>query len=463
MQEFAPHFERAGKILIVGLGLSGRAALRLCALADRKLHLYDRHGWRGEDSPDWPLFEGEEIPTQAFEGVGTVLLSPGVDPRPIREKAAKLGLDLQFQGEMGLALRCAQRLWPQLKTVLITGTNGKSTVTDLCAHLLAQAGRQVFAGGNLGIPLSELLVQVAQGEAPRPELLVLECSSYQLETLEGVRAQVAMLLNVSPDHLDRYRDIEHYAATKAKIFDTLQGEDLALLDAQDPRTPALSPAHASTIWVGQADGPRWVESPESQGQLWLDAEHQIARSRLSLPGRHNASNAIFALLAAHHLGVDYERGALALESYRGLEHRMQLVDEIDEVLYFNDSKATNVASVLAGLDGFPRPYILICGGQAKQGDRPEELMALMQGQCQALIGIGEAGDQLVRLAKQSGIVAYREARLQAAVPLARSLAKPGQAVLLSPACASWDQFKSYAARGECFVQSVRELRAESRQ
>lgn len=452
-----PALRSPGRVLVVGLGASGQAALELCLLGDADVHAYDRKTWEGPSKAGVRFFSGPEIPDAAFAGVKNVVMSPGIDPRPVRAKLRALGMDVEIQGEMGLALKTAQSYWPAIPTVLVTGTNGKSTVTHLCAHLLRARYKEVFAGGNLGIPLSQMVVQVARGQAALPDAWVLECSSYQLETLHEVRAQVAMLLNVSADHLDRYDDIEHYARTKASIFDALGSEDLALLDTADPRTPLLAPKHAPVIEVGAEQGPRWRDDGSEQGQLWMSDTCQIPRASLALPGQHNANNAIFALLAAEQLGVDLQAAGEALKTYQGLEHRMQWVAQIEGVEYFNDSKATNVASVKAGLLGFPREFVLICGGRAKQGDDPGELMQAIQKRCRALIGIGESGDTFVQAAQAVAIPAHRCERLEEAVALAATLSASGQAVILSPACASWDQFDSFGHRGKVFEAAVRSL------
>lgn len=446
-----------GPVLLVGLGASGKAALSLLLCTQQPIHAYDRKPWQGERPAGVTFFEGEQIPEEAFAGVKTVVMSPGIDPRPVKAQLDRLGSKAQILGEMGLALRTAQAKWPSTKTVLVTGTNGKSTVTHLCAHLLCSHFQEVFAGGNLGIPLSEMVVQVAKGQARLPQVWVLECSSYQLETMVDVRAQVAMLLNLSPDHLDRYRDIEDYAQTKAKIFDALGPDDLALLDAQDPRTPALAPSVPLTIKVGAEDAPGFRAQPGEAGVLWLAQDAQVPAQTLRLPGQHNQKNAVFALLAARHLGAPLAGCVSALASYEGLAHRMQWVQERHGVLYFNDSKATNIASVRAGLEGFPHDYVLICGGQAKQGDDPQDLAKTLALRCKGLIGIGSSGDHFVKMAKSAAIPAHRCETLEEAVPLAARLAQAGQAVVLSPACASWDQFTSFAERGRVFMDAVARL------
>lgn len=452
--QFEPALLYPGRVLVVGLGASGRAALELCRQGGREVFAYDQKPWTGPQIEGVQFFSGPQIPDAAFAGVQNVVMSPGIDPRPVRAQLESLGVQVQLQGEMGLALATAQALWPQVSSVLVTGTNGKSTVTHLCAHLLRAQFSEVFAGGNLGIPLSEMVVNVLTGQAPRPEVWVLECSSYQLETLCKVRAQVAMLLNVSPDHLDRYRDIEHYARTKASIFDALGPADLALLDAQDPRSAILSPTRGNVVRVGDEQGPGWRAHAEGQGELFLGPGASMNRELLRLPGAHNAKNAVFALLAARHLGVSVEQAQGALASYQGLEHRMQWVAEIDGVSYYNDSKATNVASVRAGLAGFPRDFVLICGGRAKQGDDPNDLLEVLRDRCQGLIGIGESGKSFVEVARKAQIPTQYIEELSAAVQQAKRLASPGQAVVLSPACASWDQFSSFAQRGQVFVDAL---------
>jgi UDP-N-acetylmuramoylalanine--D-glutamate ligase len=456
---------RFRRALVVGCGRSGIAAAELLVAAGCEVTLYDRRA----EVADLPArlagcaraFGQDMAPDEVFERIDLLVLSPGVPPAAWLERRRMLVPEAELHGELSLALAVVAHDWDggvELPTVLITGTNGKSTVTALTGAMLAADGRLPFVGGNLGTPLCEVVLAVAEGRAEQPGALVLECSSYQLETTrvapEAPVTTVAMILNVTPDHLDRYASIDEYAATKARIFDGLSAHSLALLSARDPFTQALlqrvPPVCRHQLVDGDAP-PRITES----GALELVSE-SYARELLPLAGRHNAVNALFALAAARHVGVSREVCERALAEFQALPHRMNPVAERNGVRWYDDSKATNVASVLAGLDGFERPFVLICGGRAKHGDDIGALREVLSRQGRGVVAIGESAEAFMQMAE--GIVACaRASDMHEAVRLAGEMARPGDAVLLSPACASWDMFRNFAHRGEVFAAAVRAL------
>lgn len=457
---------RFRRALIVGCGQSGTAAAELLVAAGCEVTLYDRR----PEVPGLPArldgctraFGQEIAPDDAFDGVDLLVISPGVPPAAWRARHRKLVPEAELHGELSLALAVIAGDWEggvELPTVLITGTNGKSTVTALTGAMLAADGRTPFVGGNLGTPLCELVLAVAEGRTPRPGALVLECSSYQLETTrvapEAPVTTVAMILNVTPDHLDRYASIDDYALTKSRIFDGLSPHSLALLSAKDPFTPMLQdrvPAVCRHALVDGAQPPRVADD----GTLELFDDESYDRDLLPLAGRHNAVNALFSLAAARHVGVSREVCERALAQFEALPHRMNPVADRNGVRWYDDSKATNVASVLAGLDGFERPFVLICGGRAKQGDDIGALREVLRRQGRGVIAIGESAESFLQMA--DGIVACERASdMQDAVRIANEMARPGDAVLLSPACASWDMFRNFAHRGEVFAAAVRAL------
>lgn len=437
--------------LVIGMGKSGIAATRLLRDLGAAVRVYDRNA-RIESLPEGveSFLGAAEPPPEAFTGIDALILSPGVPPQTIVQRCRERAPTAAIHGELGLALQLLPATPPRLS--LITGTNGKSTVTALLGALLRAAGRDVFVGGNLGDPVAERVRLSACEGHPWPTDLVLECSSYQLETFPKVSTQVAMLLNVTPDHIDRYPSMEVYARTKARIFAGLGPDDLALLDAADPWTEALAPAGARRVHrVGGGDAAQL--GPDEA--LCLPGEPPIPRHRLRLAGTHNAKNALFALVAARHLGVSRDACLAGLDGFEGLPHRMQWVRELDGVTYYDDSKATNAVSAVAGLRGLPAPFVLIAGGLGK-GDDLSELAALVQRQARAVVGIGTTATTFAALAgdRCPGVVAPD---LTEAVRIARSYARPGDIVVLSPACASFDQFRSYAHRGRVFAEAVRAL------
>jgi UDP-N-acetylmuramoylalanine--D-glutamate ligase len=441
--------------LVIGLGASGRAAADLLLALGVHVRGYDR-----QSPADLPLglepFLGAELPPpEAFADLDLMVLSPGVPPRAFREAAARHAPRAQIHGELGLGLALvhagARPGWQHVPTALITGTNGKSTVTALVGELLRAAGRDPFVGGNLGSPLCGRLADHLAGRAPWPTDLVLECSSYQLETLPVLPTQVGIVLNVTPDHLDRYDSMEAYARTKARVFAGLGDDGLAILHADDPFTPMITPAHGRVALVGRDAR---IEG-EGEAQRLVVGTEVHPRARLAIRGRHNAENALFALLAAQQLGTTAEARARALAAFEGLPHRMVLVRELNGVQYYDDSKATNVASALASLGGLDRPFVLIAGGLAK-GDDLAPLAELLRARGRGLVAIGRDGPQFVALGR--GIVPTRAAAsVEEAVALARAMAHAGEAVVLAPACASFDQFRSYAHRGEVFTAAVHAL------
>lgn len=470
ISRFLQPLVRFRRALVVGCGQSGVAAAQLLRAAGCEVRLYDRRTEIAGLPPaldDCPRFFGDEAsevaPDSAFADLDLLLLSPGVPPGPWRERHRKLVPEAEVHGELSLALWAIAQGFvggDLLPTVLVTGTNGKSTVTALTGAMLEAGGLDPFVGGNLGIPLCELVLAVASGARVQPGALVLECSSYQLETLrvspEAPAVTVAMLLNISPDHLDRYASIHEYAATKARIFDGLAAHSLTLLSAKDPLTATLCERVPAVVECRLVDGPEPPRLAEHGGDLELRVGEFYRRELVPLAGRHNLVNALFALAAARHLGVPRDACEQALREFKALPHRMNPIAERDDVVYYDDSKATNVASVLAGLEGFERPFVLICGGRAKHGDDIGALRAVLSKQGLGIVAIGESAQLFLTMAE--GVVPCAHARDMAeAVRIASEMARPGDAVLLSPACASWDMYRSFAHRGEAFAKAVESL------
>lgn len=456
MGEARVPFTRA---LVVGLGRSGLAAAALLQALGVAVRVYDaRAGIEGMPAGVEPFLGEPQAPDAAFEGIDLLVLSPGVPPGEFLRQRERLAPGAEVHGELGLALwlvNAGVRGWSAVPTVLVTGTNGKSTVTALTGALCEAGGLRPFVGGNLGVPLCERLLQGLDGSMPWVGSLVLECSSYQLETLPRVRTDVAMIINVTPDHLDRYASMEAYARTKARVFEGLGADGLAILDAGDEWTERLSPTGSAAVaLVGDAS----VAAVEGEGAaqaLVLHGHERYPRSNLRIAGGHNARNALFALLAARHLGVSPEDCLRGLQEFGGLPHRMVWVRELEGVAYYNDSKATNVVSALAGLAGLDRPFVLIAGGLSK-GDELGPLRELLARKGRGLVVVGQSAEQFAAMAE--GVVPVVHAGLMDdAVAKARALAKPGEAVVLAPCCASFDQYKSYAHRGDMFADAVRGL------
>jgi UDP-N-acetylmuramoylalanine--D-glutamate ligase len=452
------------KVTVVGLARSGVAAARLCAREGARVTVTDRRG-EADLSAALAALEGADVRRALgghdradFEGADLVVASPGVPPS-IPEIAAARGRGVPVWGEVELAAR----FLGATPIVAVTGTNGKSTTTALAGALFAR-DRRTFTGGNLGTPLCEL---VLSGE--RADAVVLELSSFQIEGLQRLRPRVAAILNVTPDHLDRYRDVEAYAAAKARLFGLQQPGDAAIANARDDRALAMTAAsraarHTFGFGPPAADGARDAggEPGPAGSEIVLllgagDAERYLVRSR-ALRGRHNRENAMAAVLSARLLGVPGAAVQAGLDAFPGLPHRLELVSERGGIEWVNDSKATNVDSTLVGLSAFPPAaprVVLIMGGRGK-GAPYASLRSLFEGRVKALLTIGEDAP---RIESELGGACPTEGcgTLDEAVRRAAGIASPGEVVLLSPACASYDQFRSYEERGEAFRRHVMEL------
>ncbi len=452
------------KVTVVGLARSGVAAARLCAregarvtvtdarpeaaLEQARAGLADLHVRRalgGHDEAD-------------FTGADLLVVSPGVPlAMPLIRAARAAGVPVWGEVEL------AARFLGDVPLVAITGTNGKSTTTALTGELFA-ADRRTFTGGNLGTPLCE---HVLSG---RPaDVVVAELSSFQLEGIDRLRARVAAILNVTPDHLDRYDGVEDYAAAKARLFATQQPGDFAVANLRDDRAMAMAGASRAARYTfgfgppsrGSARAP--LPGDGAQDEIWFyryaagSPERYRLRNR-ALRGRHNLENAMAALLCARLLGVPGDKAQAALDAFGGLPHRLELVRERGGVEWINDSKATNVDSTVVGLSAFPAGQarvILLMGGRGKKAPYAP-LRPLFEGRVKALLTLGEDAPAVER---ELGGAAPTEGcgTLAEAIRRADALAAPGDVVLLSPACASYDQFKSYEERGATFRRLVEAL------
>jgi len=450
------------QVLVVGLARSGISAARLAASRGARVKATDRRAATELGSTALEYLEAARVELALgghdaadFTGADLVVVSPGVPlALPEIQEARRQGVPVIGEIELGWLLSGG------VPVVGITGTNGKSTTTALCG-VLFQQDRRAFVGGNLGTPLCELVLS-----GNEVDVVVLELSSFQLEGVERLKPRVAACLNVTPDHLDRYRDLEDYALAKARLFRNQQASDYAVANARDHRAlgvAAASRAELHTFGIGPPQR-RAIRDPgaDGTGELVLtpavgSEERYLARSR-ALRGRHNRENAMAAILCARLLGVPGPAVQRGLDEFPGLPHRLEPVRERGGVEWVNDSKATNVDSTLVGLSAFPagRPsVVLIMGGRGK-GAPYAPLRDLFPGRVKALLTIGEDAPALER---ELGDLAptERAGTLAGAVVRAAVVAGPGDVVLLSPACASYDQFRNYEERGEAFRRLATEL------
>jgi UDP-N-acetylmuramoylalanine--D-glutamate ligase len=443
------------RVLVVGLGASGVAAARLCAARGARVTVNDRRAEAdlGAALAELPAGVDRVLgghPEQVFTLAQLIVVSPGVPELPPLAAARRAGVPVT--GELELASR-----FVEAPMVAITGTNGKSTTTTLCGAIFEASGFATFTGGNLGRPLAEAVGTPAAEAIGR---CVVEASSFQLETVETFRPHVAVLLNVTADHLDRYQGMAGYAAAKARIFAAQGPDDFAVVNADDPIAMDLSRSIAAHRLPVSAT--RRLDLPAG---AWRDGDALVLRlpdgreERYpallpALPGRHNQGNALAALLAARLGGASAEGARRGLLAFQALPHRMQLCGTADDVIYYDDSKGTNVGAVVAALADFPRPVVLIAGGRDKGGDYAP-LVAALAPVARGAVVIGEAAERIAAaLSALPSLPVVRAGSMEEAVAAAARLARPGDAVVLSPACSSFDMFRDYHHRGQVFRAAV---------
>lgn len=460
----SPARYRDQDMLIVGLGASGVSALRFLAKEGARLVVTDsRAAPAGIETlraefPDVAFRLGGFDAPRPLTRFSEAVVSPGVslDEPFVRELVAA---NVPIIGDIELfarALRAPEGSRDAPQVIGITGSNGKSTVTTLVGEMAKAAGLRVKVGGNLGTPALDLLADDAQ-------LYVLELSSFQLETTHTLACSAAAYLNLSEDHLDRHGSMQHYAEVKARIF---RGAKVVVVNRDDPAVMAQvakvreafgqagtqcvsfgldAPAKPKNYGLARHAG----ESCLSQGDTAL-----LPRESLKIQGLHNAANALAALALAEAVGIAREASLRTLREFKGLAHRCEFVAAHGGVTWLNDSKGTNVGATLAALQGLDAPIVWLGGGQGKGQDfQPLARPLAEKGRAALLFGQdAEAIEQAIL----GALPVYREHTLEAALQRAKSLAQPGDRVLLSPACASLDQFRNYVERGECFARWVRE-------
>jgi UDP-N-acetylmuramoylalanine--D-glutamate ligase len=451
---------RNKRVTVVGLGESGLLAARLLLRLGARVTLNDARDAAALGARVAELAEagarldlgGHDAERLADNDL--IVVSPGVPQ--LLELAAAEARGVKLVSEIELAS------WFVRGTVIgITGTNGKSTVTTLIGEMCKRTGKPTFVGGNLGTPL----VAVVDSPAAKPDgFVVVELSSFQLERIEHFRAHVGVLLNVTDDHLDRYPSFAAYAAAKGRLFATQSKSDQALAPSGDELCAALARVSPGTVssFAG-ADG-----SVRCAGGVLIDSVSglRIPVAEIGIKGDHNLDNACAAALAARLAGVGRADIEAVLRSFTGLGHRMQSAGAIAGVVFYDDSKATNVGAAVAAVLGLGRQnvrVVLIAGGKDKGGSY-QPLVDVMRTHGRALVVIGEATPLIegafADAARETGLSITRAGSMQDAVRLSLGLAQPGDAVLLAPACASFDMFRSYAHRGDVFCAEVAALRKE---
>jgi UDP-N-acetylmuramoylalanine--D-glutamate ligase len=439
--------------VVIGMGMTGLSVAKFLSRQGDHVVVMDTRAAPPEQTrlrqvlPQVTMILGG-LDEAVLSAADRIIVSPGLSlQHPQLQAAQRRGIPLL--GDIELFTQHARA-----PIAAITGSNGKSTVTTLLGEMAKAAGRKVAVGGNLGVPALDLLDDGA-------DLYVLELSSFQLEATTALSAAAATVLNISPDHLDRHATLADYAAAKAKIFDLEANASpgVMVLNEDDRRVRTMIRPGRKILWFGL--GPPLDE--HHFGIRWRAGEEHLARgeqlllpvSVLPMPGRHNIANALAALAMGHALGLPWEPMLTALRHFTGLPHRTQWIAEHDGVIYYDDSKGTNVGATMAAIEGLSRPLVLIAGGEGK-GQDFAALRDCVKDKVKAVILIGRDAPQLAQALQ--GLCPIQHAQdMHAAVALAMAAANPGDAVLLSPACASLDMFRDYHHRGEIYRAAVLEL------
>ena len=445
------------RILVVGLGRTGLALARFLKTKAARVTVTDTAAEKELKSNAQQLIdmgihmELGQHQTASFTAADLILLSPGVPHtlEPIQKGRDK---GIPVLGELEFASRFIDQ-----PLAAVTGTNGKTTTTALLGEMLIRSGIGAFVGGNIGNPL---IGYVDKGQPA--QAAVIEISSFQLDTIDTFKPRVAVLLNISEDHLDRYPDFNAYVESKGKIFQNQAPEDIAIINRKDDLSREIVKEIQSSIWYVNAQ-------PEEHGAVIekdrivfhtpVTGTLSLNRSDVTLSGRHNLENVAAACLAAFAMGGTLDGCRSALNAFTGLPHRQEEVAIINGVRYVNDSKATNVDSVQKALETYEEPVILILGGKDKGGDF-KRLIPLIQQKTKQIILLGEAVDAIAGAFGQE-IKTESVSTIPAAVSRARDFAAPGDVVLLSPGCTSFDQYESYEERGEDFKRIVNAMHKET--
>lgn len=438
--------------VVVGLGNTGLSVVPHLLSLGYEVEIHDSRDLPPQLSvlqsafPNIPVITGQ-FSAKRFSEADLLVVSPGV---PLADPAVAQAVSEHVEtiGDIELFARAAKA-----PIIAISGANGKSTVSALVAEMLSAAGLDARLGGNIGIPAMELL------QLHEPDIYVLELSSFQLETTTSLNAIASTVLNVSEDHMDRYRNIGEYADTKAGIFN---GDGTMVLNKDDDRVASMARTGRKQIYFG-------LSAPENEndfgvrkedGQTWLVRGKQklLAANEIRLPGRHNVSNVLAAYALSSIMGVPTEAANRAIKHFCGLPHRCQLVAESHGVQWIDDSKATNVGSATAALNGMDKAVIWIAGGEGKDADF-SPLKKAAKNLVKHAILIGRDA-KLIEAALEDMVPVHHARNMTDAVKQAQALSKPDDIVLLSPACASFDMFKNFSHRGEVFAEKVRELTAQ---
>jgi UDP-N-acetylmuramoylalanine--D-glutamate ligase len=448
------------KVLVVGLGDTGAACVRWLIEHDAQVRATDTRAepphaqHLREAFPEVKLTLGG-FNDADFSWADLIVASPGVALATPALQAA-LAAGKEVVGDVELFARTIKG--SQAKVIAITGSNGKSTVTTLVGHLCAAVGLETVVAGNIGLPVLDALDN-RETLCRAPDVWVLELSSFQLETTTSLHPDAATVLNISQDHMDRYSGLDDYAAAKARVF---AGEGVQVLNREDPLVMAMAiPGRAQwTFGIGDGEphAPDQFGLTTRKDRLWLceGEEALLPVDKLPIAGLHNAANALAALALCRAIGLPYAGLIPALKTFEGLPHRVQRVTEVAGRVFYDDSKGTNVGATVAALLGFTQPVVLIAGGDGKGQDFSPLHDAVKHARAVVLIG---RDAPLLAAAIGDAAPVFRAETMEEAVTLAFQQSKSGDAVVLSPACASWDMFRNYAHRAEIFIAAVEVLKA----